>query len=109
MVVPLAQSLARVAINLLEPDAPDSFVRWGFFNATFEQKEYAEPYMLEKLAREMLAGDPELREEFQKKVATDPKFAANPEERLQFFYRRSPYWDPQMNLYPVGASFGRLI
>ena len=28
--------------------------------------------------------------------------AASPSERLRFFYRRSPYWDPQMNLYPVG-------
>jgi len=21
---------------------------------------------------------------------------------LEFFYKRSPYWDRQMNLYPVG-------
>jgi len=25
---------------LLEPQAPDSFTSWGFFNAAFEQKEY---------------------------------------------------------------------
>jgi hypothetical protein len=102
VVVPLAQEAARVAINLLEPEAPDSLVRWGFFNATFEQKEYGEAYVLEKLAREMLANDPDLQEEFQQKLATDEEFAASPEERLQFFYRRSPYWDRQMNLYPVG-------
>jgi murein tripeptide amidase MpaA len=102
VVVPLAQPLAKVAVNLLEPEAPDSLVRWGFFNATFEQKEYGENYVVEKLAREMLANDPKLREEFEKKLASDPKFAANPRERLQFFYRRSPYWDRQMNLYPVG-------
>ena len=77
-------------------------VRWGFFNATFEQKEYGESYVLEKLAREMLAKDPKLREEFERKLETDPAFAADSHERLQFFYRRSPYWDPQMNLYPVG-------
>ena len=102
VVVPLAQESARVAINLLEPAAPDSLVRWGFFNATFEQKEYGEAYVLEKLAREMLANDPKLRGEFERRLETDPAFAANPDERLQFFYRRSPYWDPQMNLYPVG-------
>jgi murein tripeptide amidase MpaA len=102
VIVPLAQELAKVAINLLEPEAPDSLVHWGFFNATFEQKEYAENYVLEKLAREMLASDPKLREEFEKKLASDPKFAASPRERLQFFYKRSPYWDRQMNLYPVG-------
>nr|MDQ2938776.1 M14 family metallopeptidase [Acidobacteriota bacterium] len=86
VVVTLAQESANVAINLLEPEAPDSLVHWGFFNATFEQKEYAENYVLEKLAREMLAADPHLRDEYQKKLASDPKFAASPRERLQFFY-----------------------
>lgn len=101
-IVPLAQESARVALNLLEPEAPDSLVHWGFFNATFEQKEYAENYVLENLAREMLASDPRLREEFEKKLASDTNFASNPRARLEFFYRRSPYWDKQMNLYPVG-------
>lgn len=102
VVVPLAQEWAKVAINLLEPEAPDSLVRWGFFNATFEQKEYGEDYVVEKLAREMLDGNPQLRQEFEKKLASDPSFAANPRARLRFFYERSPYWDNQMNLYPVG-------
>ena len=102
VIVPLAQESAKVAINLLEPEAPDSLVHWGFFNAIFEQKEYGENYVVEKLAREMLAKNPALREEFEKKVASDPKFAASPRDRLNFFYRRSPYWDQQMNLYPVG-------
>ncbi len=102
VIVPLAQELAKVAINLLEPEAPDSFVRWGFFNATFEAKEYAENYILEKLAREMLAAAPDLRAEFETRIATNAAFAANPRARLEFFYQRSPYWDRQMNLYPVG-------
>ena len=102
VIVTLDQKLAKVALNLLEPEAPDSLVHWGFFNATFEQKEYAEDYVLEKLAREMLASDPKLRDEYEKKLASDAAFAANPRARLQFFYRRSPYWDKQMNLYPVG-------
>lgn len=102
VVVPLQQDWARVAINLLEPDAPDSLVRWGFFNAIFEQKEYGEAYVVEKLAREMLQADPRLLEEFQGRLASDEAFAASPEARLEFFYQRSPYWDRQMNLYPVG-------
>jgi hypothetical protein len=102
VVIPLAQPLAKIALNLLEPKAPDSFVRWGFFNAIFEEKEYAEHYVLEELAREMLAADPALKNEFETKLAEDASFASNPAERLRFFYKRSPYWDPQMNLYPVG-------
>lgn len=101
-VVPLAQTAGRVALHLLEPDAPDSLVAWGFFQPIFEQKEYAEDYVLEKLAREMLAQDEKLKREFEDRLALDPQFAANPSERLRFFYRRSPYWDPRLNLYSVG-------
>jgi len=102
VIVPLAQKLAKVAINLLEPQAPDSLVAWGFFNAIFEQKEYGEHYVLETLAREMMEKDPKVTAEFQQKLAADSTFAASPAARLEFFYRRSPYWDQQMNLYPVG-------
>ena len=102
VVVPLDQTLAKVAINLLEPQAPDSLAAWGFFNATFEQKEYGEHYVLEALAREMMENDPSLRRDFEEMLATEPGFAANPAARLEFFYKRSPYWDQQMSLYPVG-------
>jgi hypothetical protein len=101
-VVPLSQPAGRVILNLLEPEAPDSLARWGFFNAIFEEKEYAEQYVLEALAREMMANDPSLRQEFENLLAIDPEFAGSPAARLRFFYKRSPYWDPQMNLYPVG-------
>jgi hypothetical protein len=102
IVVPVAQPLAKLAISLLEPQAPDSFACWGFFNAIFEHKEYAEPYILESLAREMLEADSGLKKEFQNKLAADELFAASPAARLEFFYSKSPYWDNQMNLYPVG-------
>jgi len=101
-VVPVGQKLGRVILNLLEPHAPDSLARWGFFNAIFEEKEYAEHYVLEDLARQMMANDAALEREFRQRLAQDAEFAASPSERLRFFYKRSPYWDPQMNLYPVG-------
>ena len=43
-----------------------------------------------------------LKEEFERKLAEDRDFAASPEARLGFFYRRSPWWDSRMGLYPVG-------
>jgi hypothetical protein len=101
-VVLLNQRTNRVIVNLLEPKAPDSFVSWGFWNVIFERKEYAEDYVLEKLAREMLERNPALKAEFEKKLIEDKSFASDPEARLNFFYRRSPYWDHTLNLYPVG-------
>ncbi|MGI9106198.1 MAG: M14 family metallopeptidase [Pyrinomonadaceae bacterium] len=102
VIVPMAQPAARLVMNLLEPDAPDSLVYWGFFNSIFEQKEFGEGYVLEEHARRMLAKDENLRREFERRVANDSQFAASARERLRFFYERSPYQDKQMNLYPIG-------
>lgn len=107
VVVPLAQETANVAIHLLEPDAPDSFMYWGFFSAIFEQKEYGEGYIVEKLAREMLEKNPELKKEFEEKLK-DENFAKNPRARLNFFYERSPYFDRRIGLYPVGRIVTKL-
>lgn len=101
VLVPLDQPLARLAIHLLEPQAPDSFAAWGFFSAVFEQKEYGEHYALEALAREMLARDAALRAEFERRLREDAAFRGSAEARLDFFYRRSPYWDARKDVYPV--------
>lgn len=108
-VVYLDQPAAKVILHLLEPDGPDSLVRWGYLDAIFEQKEYGEEYVLEPLAREMLERDPKLREEFEREIAADPAFAASAKARLDFFYRRTPFWDGRFNVYPIGRIFERLI
>ena len=101
-VVPMDQRAAKVAMEWLEPEAPDSALAWGYFDAVFEQKEWGEDYVVEKLAREMMAKDPKLREEFEQHLAADKQFAADPKARLGFFYQRSPWWDRELGLYPVG-------
>ena len=102
VIVPMNQPLARLAAYLLEPTADGSLASWGFFNAVMEQKEYTESYVMEKIAREMIAKDPGLAREFEQKKAADTAFAKNPEEILNWFYSKSPWWDTQLNLYPVG-------
>ena len=102
VVVELNQRLSQVAIAWLEPMAPDSAMAWNAFDPIFEQREYGEPYVVEKLAREMMARDPKLKAEFERRVEGDPRFAANPAARLAFFYDHSPWLDPKLGLYPVG-------
>jgi len=99
--VPLAQARSRIAIALLEPQAPDSLAAWGEFNGAFEPKEYMEEYVAEDVAREQLKRDPALAAEFQRKLATEPEFVRNPAARLEFFARRHASWDEQFNLYPI--------
>lgn len=99
--VPIAQPKAHLVMALLEPKDPDSFLSWGFFNASFERKEYMEAYVAEQVGADMLKKDPAVRKEFERKLAEEPAFAQNPTARLDFFYQRSPSWDEQFNLYPV--------
>lgn len=99
--VVLDQRAANVAVHLLEPDAPDSLLHWGFLNAIFEQKESGDARVLEKLARDMLAKDPALKAQFEARLQ-DPAFAADAQARLDFFYRRSPWYAQQnVGVYPV--------
>ncbi|MEB1548398.1 M14 family metallopeptidase [Xanthomonas campestris pv. campestris] len=99
--VPIAQPKARLVMAILEPQAPDSLLQWGLFNLVFERKEYMEDYVAEDVAREMLARDPALKAQFEQRLASDPAFAADPQARLEFFYRLHPSWDERYRLYPV--------
>ncbi len=99
--VPIAQLRARLMMALLEPQAPDSFAAWGYFNACFEQKEHLEPYVAEQIAREMIANDSALADRFKRKLASDNGFAKNSAARLEFFLRRHASWDEGYNLYPI--------
>jgi murein tripeptide amidase MpaA len=102
-VVLLDQPLSKVAIHWLEPEAPDSALRWGFFDPIFESKEGGEAYVLEPLAREMLAKDPSLASEFRRRLDADADLRARPEARLGFFYDRSPWGlANRVGEYPVG-------
>lgn len=99
--VPAAQPKLQLVMHLLEPLAPDSLTQWGAFNAFFEQKEYMEPYVAEQVARVQLAASPALAKAFADKLAADPKFAASPKARLDFFYRRHSAWDSLYQQPPV--------
>jgi hypothetical protein len=102
VIVPMNQRAANVAIELLEPQAPDSLLHWGYLNAIFEPKEYGEPRVLEKLARDMMDKDPQLKAQFEQKLKDDPAFAKDSNARLSYFFLRSPWYTTQdVGAYPV--------
>jgi murein tripeptide amidase MpaA len=108
-IVDMAQPGAKIIAHLLEPKGNGSLLYWGFFDAIFEQKEYAENYVMEPLAAKMLAEDPALKAEFEKKKSEDPAFAKNPNAILNWFFSKTPYWDNHKDIYPVGKIFDRKL
>ncbi|GLH72142.1 peptidase [Geothrix limicola] len=71
-------------------------------NSALKQQEYAESYVMEGMARELLKQSPALKAEFEQRKSEDKAFAANPEAILNWFYAKSPYWDQRVKVYPVG-------
>ena len=102
--IPVDQPLGELAVVLLEPLSGDSFLQWGFFNEILQRTEYFEHYVMEPLAEKMLAADPKLKAEFEKRLESDAAFRNSAEQRLHFFYERSPYIDARWMLYPVGRE-----
>ncbi len=58
-------------------------------------------YLSEPIARKMMADQPELRKQFEAKVASDPTFAADPTARLAWWYQQSKYEPEDNGRYPI--------
>ena len=97
--IPADQPSFEVAVQLFEPEAPDSIVRWSVVSSLFERKIYIGLDRLEEFAREMLT-DEDVKSEWEAALE-DPDFANNWSARYLWWYRRTPYWDETVGLLPV--------
>jgi murein tripeptide amidase MpaA len=102
--IPTDQPLGDVVVLLLEPQSSESFFAWGMIPEVLNRVEYIEGYAIAPLAERMLEADPDLKARFEAKLAAEPKFAADPDARLSWFYRQTPYYDDHFRLYPVGRE-----
>ena len=91
----------RFVVEMLEPTGADSYFSWNFFDAILQQKEGYSSYRWEEVAADWLKKNPDLRKKLEEKKATDPDFAKNAQEILNWVYRNSPYFEPAFNRYPV--------
>ncbi len=96
------QPANRYIVETLEPEGPDSFFAWNFFDGVLMQKEYFSSYVFEDLAAELLRGDPELRRKLEQKRQADEKFAQSARAQLNFIYENSPHYETTYRQYPVG-------
>jgi hypothetical protein len=108
--VPMKQRRSRLILSLLEPNAPDSLVAWGLLDSVFEGGGGrggrgggggVGEYLSEPIARRMMADQPELRKQFERKLASDPQFAGDPRARLQWWFEQSKYQPEDAGRYPI--------
>lgn len=98
------QPLGELLAILMEPESVDSFFQWGYFHSILSQTEYMETYIMEPLIAKMLAEDAALKSQFEEKLKSDPEFAKSPESIYSWFYEKTPYFDQQWKVIPVGKE-----
>jgi hypothetical protein len=109
--IPMKQRRARLILAMLEPNAPDSMASWGLLNSVFEGgggrggrgggRGGVGEYLSEPIARRMMADQPELRKQFEQKLASDAQFAADPAARLRWWFEQSKYQPEDSGRYPI--------
>lgn len=87
-------------IQVLEPQATDSYFNWNFFDATLQQKEYFDPYLFEDIADSLLNSKQSLKEQFEEMKLTDEKFRNDGYAQLKFIYDNT-ILEPEFMRYPV--------
>lgn len=91
----------RYLLETLEPNAPDSWFAWNFFEPVLMQKEYFSAYVFEDLAAQFLKENPAIKAELEAKRKAEPEFAADAAAQLDWVYRKSPWYEPSHRMYPV--------
>lgn len=98
----LDQTNARYAVETLEPQAHDSFFRWGFFNSVLEKKEAFSDYVFEDSAYEMLQEEPELKAKFEQWKKENPQLLSDQTAVLNFIFANGKRFnEPEWRRYPV--------
>lgn len=99
--IPMNQVANRFLMEVLEPQADDSYFAWNYFDGILGQKEGYSGYAFEEIAEEFLKNNPSVKEKLEQRRATDTSFAKNGSAQLNFVYQNSPYFEPDYLRYPV--------
>ncbi len=101
VLVKMDQVANRYILEMLEPQAVDSFFAWNFFDGILQQKEHFSPYVFEDIAAQILEENPALRQKLEVKKASDEEFAKSAYLQLDFVYQNSVYKEKTHLIYPI--------
>jgi hypothetical protein len=99
--IPLNQTANRFLIEVLEPQAEDSYFTWNFFDPILGQKEGYSDYHFEDVASDYLKNNPGVKAKLEQRRAADSAFAKNGGAQLNFVFQNSIYFEPAYLQYPV--------
>ncbi|WP_055435451.1 M14 family metallopeptidase [Lacinutrix algicola] len=91
----------RYIVETLEPQAPDSFFNWNFFDTILQQKEGFSAYVWEDKALEILNKDYILKAKFEAKKNAELDFAKSWYAQLDWLHKHSENYEKAHLQYPV--------
>ena len=91
----------RYLLETLEPNGPDSFFNWNYFDSILQQKEHFSAYVFEDKAYEILSTQPELKRAFEEKRKNNSAFANNSHAQLDWIHKQSMHYESSHLRYPI--------
>ncbi|AZQ64578.1 hypothetical protein EI427_11155 [Flammeovirga pectinis] len=95
------QKRIRFLMEVLTPEAIDSYFAWNFFDPILQQKEHFSAYVFEDKAAKMLKEDASLRAALDKEIKKNPSLKNDAYAQLNFIYERSDNKEKSYLRYPV--------
>ncbi len=100
--VPVNQESNHFIVNQLEPEGPDSYFRWNFFDPCLEDREWFSPHpVLEDRIARYLDETPSARKMLDDAISANPEMAGNRTAQMYFVYTRCGLANKWVNRYPV--------
>jgi hypothetical protein len=95
------QKGVKYLLATLEPESVDSFFNWNYFDTMLQQKEGYSDYVFQDTAAQLIKDNEKLKTALEYKKLTDPDFAKNPTEQLDWIYKNSVYYEKAHLQYPI--------
>jgi hypothetical protein len=99
--IPMGYESDYFVVSVLEAEGADSYFKWNFFDAILQQKEWFSPYVFEQEALEILELNPDIKEQFENKAASDTNFLKSDWGAMNFIYQCSERFEDNYRRLPV--------
>jgi hypothetical protein len=101
--IPMGTDKDRFIIEMLDPEGPDSYFNWNFFDAVLQQKEHYSAYVFEDKAADIVKNNPTLKAQFEeaKSKSTENREKMTAQEKLEWVYTHSLHYEKEHNRLPI--------
>ena len=101
VLVSTKQNGVKYLLEVLEPEATDSFFNWNFFDGILGQKEYFSDYVFEDTAADLLKNNQVLKTALEFEKIANPDLTKDGNAQLEYVYKHSDYYEGSVGLYPI--------